>query len=169
MKRLLILLCNIFPLVLTGCGYIARAIFLRNNSTIVIAAVPGCTFYGSIDKGNYPDTLLPENGNNISFDRINKGDRAFLLGRSGNLDVVLDWFLPNDTLSIYVFDSDTLDVYNWNQIREGYKVAVRYDLTKEDIKKRTGEVIPFPPNKKMKRVHMYPPYEEVIAKYGKSE
>jgi len=43
--------------------------------------------------------------------------------------------LPKDTLSIYLFSSDTLTKYRWNIIRKEYKILKRYDLSLSDLKK----------------------------------
>lgn len=37
--------------------------------------------------------------------------------------------LPADTLSLYIFHPDTLALYNWSEIRAGYKILKRYDLS----------------------------------------
>jgi hypothetical protein len=39
-----------------------------------------------------------------------------------------------DTLSIYVFDTDTLNTYDWVKVKVGYKVLKRYDLSLDDLK-----------------------------------
>lgn len=37
--------------------------------------------------------------------------------------------LPTDTLSYFIFSTDTLAKYDWETIRRNYKVLRRYDLT----------------------------------------
>ena len=39
-----------------------------------------------------------------------------------------------DTLSIFIFDADTINMYSWEEIRKGYKILQRYDISPEDIK-----------------------------------
>jgi hypothetical protein len=69
--------------------------------------------------------------------------------------------LPYDTLSVYIFDKDTLDRYEWDKIQEDYKILKRYDLSVKDIRllDKSGEPeIPCPPDERMKYMKMYPPY-----------
>ena len=37
-------------------------------------------------------------------------------------------FLPKDTLSIFIFSTDTLNKYSWEEVRRDYKILRRYDL-----------------------------------------
>ena len=41
--------------------------------------------------------------------------------------------LPCDTLSIFIFHTDTLNKYSWEEVRDGYKILRRYDFGKEDL------------------------------------
>ncbi|NLL27401.1 MAG: hypothetical protein GX259_01250 [Bacteroidales bacterium] len=41
--------------------------------------------------------------------------------------------LPKDTLSIFIFDSDTLAKYSWDRIRSDYNILKRYDLSLKDL------------------------------------
>jgi hypothetical protein len=41
--------------------------------------------------------------------------------------------LPYDTLSVFIFHTDTLNKYTWEEVRDGYKILRRYDLSLEDI------------------------------------
>ena len=62
-----------------------------------------------------------------------------------------------DTLMIFVFDADTLETLGWDQVRTNYKVLQRYDLRLEDLQ-YLGFRLCFPPEEKMKHIHMWPPY-----------
>lgn len=42
--------------------------------------------------------------------------------------------LPNDTLSVFIFHTDTLNKYTWGEVRDGYMILKRYDLSLEDLK-----------------------------------
>jgi hypothetical protein len=43
---------------------------------------------------------------------------------------------PNiDLIRIFVFDSETINQYGWETIRNGYMILKRYDLTLEDLNK----------------------------------
>ena len=50
--------------------------------------------------------------------------------------------LPCDTLSIFIFHTDTLNKYSWEEVRDGYKILRRYDLGIEDIKQMGRIVYP---------------------------
>jgi len=99
----------------------------------------------------YPDTVLPEKNfegypyeiNNEAHFRSQYSDDQF--------------FLPSDTLSIFFFDPDTLKKYDWQIIREEYKILVRYDFSQKDLQ-RLKWCIYYPPTEEMKDMKMYPPY-----------
>jgi hypothetical protein len=79
----------------------------------------------------YPDSL-PETNNYIIYD-ITKVLRP-------GYESHLDWekffkTLPKDTLSVYIFHTDTLNKYSWEEVRDGYKILKRYDLSLGDLKK----------------------------------
>ncbi len=40
---------------------------------------------------------------------------------------------PNDTLSVFLFSNDALLKYSWDEIRSGYKVLKRLDLSQQDL------------------------------------
>lgn len=65
--------------------------------------------------------------------------------------------LPRDTLSIFIFHTDTLNKYPWEKIRDEYKILKRYDLSFEDIK-RLGYKVPYPPSPEMANMKMYPKF-----------
>lgn len=99
----------------------------------------------------YPDTLLP-----------NSRDSMKLRPISGNVFTgnKTDWSerinqIPSDTLSIYFFYSDTLDTFNWQEIKSGYKVLKRYDLSLEDLKQIDYKVS-FPPTENMINIKQFP-------------
>ncbi|NWO28348.1 hypothetical protein [Capnocytophaga sp. oral taxon 903] len=65
--------------------------------------------------------------------------------------------LPKDTLSIFIFSSDTLNKYSWEEVRRDYKILKRYDLSYEDCV-RLNFIVPYPPTPEMSRMKMYPKY-----------
>lgn len=67
-----------------------------------------------------------------------------------------------DLLMVFIWNKD--DVYDQNGVYSGPIIA-RYDLTLDDLTLLDWE-ISFPPNESMRNIHMYPPYEDIIAKYG---
>ncbi len=77
----------------------------------------------------YPDTAIP--------DKINLTQVA-PEGRSYFPFYVDEWSelfnrLPRDTVSLFIFSSDTVITYSWQDIQAGYKVLKRYDLSQQDI------------------------------------
>ena len=79
----------------------------------------------------YPDSL-PESNEYIIYDI-----REVV---SPGLESHLEWKkffqgLPKDTLSVFIFHTDTLLKYNWNEVREDYKILKRYDLVLDDLEK----------------------------------
>ncbi len=76
----------------------------------------------------------------------------------------LEWekmflYIKTDTISIYIFHTDTLNKYSWKEICEDYLVLKRYDFSLEDLK-RLKYNIPYPPSPIMRDMKMYPPYED---------
>ncbi len=50
---------------------------------------------------------------------------------------------PSDTLSFFIFNSDTLNAFPWAQIRNEYKILKRYDLSIQDLQS-TNYTITYP-------------------------
>lgn len=65
--------------------------------------------------------------------------------------------LPKNTLSIYIFEADTISKYPWQVIRDDYKILKRYDLSIKDLEMLDYK-IPYPENTKMQKIKMYPKY-----------
>jgi hypothetical protein len=51
--------------------------------------------------------------------------------------------LPKDTLSVFIFHTDTLNKYSWEEIRRGYKILKRYNLSYNDLK-QTNWTVTYP-------------------------
>jgi len=78
----------------------------------------------------YPDSL-PESNEYIVYD-ISKVLRP-------GYESHLSWEkffqeLPKDTLSVFIFHTDTLYKNSWEKVRDGYKILKRYNLSLEDLK-----------------------------------
>jgi hypothetical protein len=81
----------------------------------------------------YPDTTLPQN--NVFIDKIIKSNEKVILYNSHlKWEEIYKTFLPADTLSVFIFHTDTLNKYTWDEVRNGYKVLKRYDLSLDDLK-----------------------------------
>lgn len=120
-----------------------------NNSNDTIAC-----WFANVES-TYPDTLLPEEKPSIHLELLNPNEENIVYSLGVSFD---EWFDNEyDKISIYVFSKDTLDKYNWEEIRENYRLLIRYDLSYNDIKKLNYS-IPFPPTEVMKNMQMYPSY-----------
>lgn len=104
------------------------AVYLMNNAEHSI----GCYFGLGGEFGTlYPDTTLPAT-NQYVITEIKSGSRYIY-------DSGLEWEevfskLPKDTLSVYIFHTDTLKRYSWEDIGNNYKILKRYDLSLDDLK-----------------------------------
>lgn len=59
-------------------------------------------------------------------------------------------------MSIFIFDLDTLEYYNWDGIRNSYKVLKRYDLSIENLEE-LDFIVSYPStNWMIDNVKMYP-------------
>ena len=134
----------------TACPYDEfYGFMLENNLSENIAY---CVGVNKDRQTIYPDTLLH-----------NKEDLRYFNERSNisfwqTRDKKWDYILKNsDTISIFIFSVDTLEKYTWDQIKSGYKVIIRYDLSYSNIR-QLNYVIPYPPNESMRNMKMYPKY-----------
>ncbi|MCC8145529.1 MAG: hypothetical protein LIO93_03625 [Bacteroidales bacterium] len=101
----------------------------------------------------YPDTVLPiKNPNPIKFEK----ERNVGFGELGFNENDLFTIFPTDTLSIFFFNPDTLAKYDWEIIKNEYKILARYDLSHKDLKQLNWSV-PYPPSETMKYMKVYLP------------
>ena len=92
-----------------------------------------------------------------------------------------DWFPTTcDFIPFFVIDSSIYEA-KWNEIHDSEQFytqfygddeyLVRYDLKINDlyslVNKDGAVELHFPPDERMKDIHMWPPYEEVVEKYSK--
>jgi len=104
----------------------------------------------------YPDTLLPKD-NIFVYNKNIKPMEHFHYDSQMRWDKVFQ-LLPKDTLSIFIFSSDTLNKYDWEEMRKGYKILKRYDLSIQDLD-LLGYGVYYPPITIMSEMKMYPKYE----------
>ena len=79
----------------------------------------------------YPDSL-PRTNDYIVYDIskvLRPGEESHLSWESVFQE------LPKDTLSVFIFHTDTLNKYSWDEIRNGYKILKRYNLSYDDLKR----------------------------------
>ncbi len=125
-------------------------VMVKNNSNSTIAGY----IAEGYNKIAYPDTMLSTVVEKGAKTMIKPGT-IFGIQTGPTQRIFED--LPSDTLSIYIFSQDTLDTYGWEEIRDGYKILRRYDLSYPDLEKLKF-VIPYPPSEAMKGMKMYPPF-----------
>jgi len=107
-----------------------------NNTNHDIEAVPGL---GPDFMSSYPDTAISEL--EPYFVHVHSHDHNYI-GYREKWETVFPR-LPADTLSIYIFSTDTLKAYPWSVVRSGYKILKRYDLSLKDLEKANW-VIKYP-------------------------
>lgn len=102
----------------------------------------------------YPDTLIETNVPATGFRTI-EADKSTYFDSRVKWEEIFDKHLPLDTLSIFIFDVDTLIYYDWETIRSEYKVLQRYDLSLDNLKQLDFKV-PYPPTAEMAGMKIYP-------------
>jgi len=182
-NRSLPFLLEMTILLLCGCDYdsISPAAYLTNNSPheIVVYWAEKTPAPFCFENKVYPDTTLPAfyyyYDYEIAQDSASCYDpikNIISIGASANVG---DWdpnpidylFSDISRLSVFVLHADTVREHSWDEIRDGYNIIVRYDLTKKDVKSFKNYTIPFPPTEAMRDMKMWPPYEEVRKRYEK--
>lgn len=103
---------------------------LVNNASHSIGYYLGI---GDFDEPVFPDTTLPMT-NRYYGTEIPSGATHVLYYSGISWDKIYQT-LPEDTMCLFIFHTDTLKKYSWNQVRLGYKVLRRYDLSLDDLKK----------------------------------
>lgn len=156
-KLLLVIVCTILiSCKFEGIGERRYTIIVSNNSNHSI--VFHFAFGGLYDGGLYPDTLLPQSCEYI-YREIKASGKYYYYSSAKWEEIYSN--LPCDTMSVFIFHTDTLNKYSWQEVRDGYKILRRYDLSLEDIKKMKW-TIPYPPDESMAGMKMYPPYQKLI-------
>lgn len=80
---------------------------------------------------NYPDTIIPDTYDEIS--NVPAWDKS-PYDKKGKWKKIFEE-LPADKLSIFIFESDSIEKYDWDEIRSKYIIAKRYDLSYDDMEK----------------------------------
>ncbi len=141
MKKMLFIIIIFIAFICLQCKKVAMdkeyAITLINNSSHSIGyyfAMGGV--YGSF----YPDTTLPVTNKYVGTEL--KAGEKFYYGSSVEWEEVFtSHTFPKDTLSVFVFHTDTLKKYSWDEIRNNYKIIKCYDLSMYDLKKYNWTII----------------------------
>ena len=160
-----------------GCGhlwsgddYYEGCFCIKNLSEETLTAYIAFGLQETASPTQYPDTCLPETSTTFYPQRYgfewveyNLYNRYMTSPRTINpierIDVLDRHQL--DTLSVFMIHRDTLLKYGYDDVRENYRILVRYDLDWEEVKK-LNYIFPYPPTPDMKNMKMYPSYQEVI-------
>ncbi|MFH0757879.1 MAG: hypothetical protein V2B15_11370 [Bacteroidota bacterium] len=134
MKRYMfkLLIFFLFPVIVFLCDCCLEKdypLYLENNTTF------STSWYLALggEKGTeYPDTTLPQTDEYVIYDVLPKSTH---IAGSGNKWEDVYSMLPKDTISVFVFITDTLNKYSWEEVRNGYKVLKRYDLSYDDLER----------------------------------
>ena len=104
-----------------------------NNSKSDIAFYPYSFIPISLMYGQfYPDTLLPRENIGHYCRRIPFTKTEYFNTEYDSKEI-RDHFGEKDSLMFFVFSADTLNKYSWDEIREGYNILKRYDLSINDL------------------------------------
>jgi hypothetical protein len=159
-RRSIIRLAILFLIIITlqscpmamdyGAAWILRLDNHSNKDLGVYLALGICSAY--------PDTVFPAD----CLDNTIAGASAFstdVIYQSGSVKrESIFKGLPNDTLSVFIFNMDDLTQNSsCDDLTYGKRLLQRYDMSLEDMK-GLGSKVPYPPTEAMKNMKMYPPY-----------
>jgi hypothetical protein len=99
---------------------------IQNNTDKIILVSAGCEKYGLF---SYPDTTMPLS--KPSLLSVFSKDYNYLRSSIKWEEIVNEQ--PEKKLSIYFFNSDTINFYEWSEIKKGYKIMKRIDLSVEEL------------------------------------
>lgn len=103
---------------------------LKNNSNGRIEAYANFIYPDTIIREVEPERYIMDTGkNSIIFDN-DKSEES------------LNRFYENgERITVFIFSTDTLNKYSWDQIREDYNILKRYEITKLELDDMGGELV----------------------------
>lgn len=107
---------------------------IQNNTDKVIFVSAGCARYGLF---SYPDTILTTS--KPSLLSVSPNDFNYLTSSIKWEEIVKEQ--PEAKLSIYIFNSDTINSYDWAQIKNGNKVMKRMDFSIEELENKNWTIV----------------------------
>lgn len=165
MKKYCLIIILILPIIASQCVFEGQSIVtLKNNTDFGIVPL----YADAMSGFSYPDTLLPDTPifqgpSLISYVKAHPKDDIGHVYSEPNWKRTLSVYTTSDTLSVFIFHLDTLLNVPWKEIRDGYKILARYDLTVKDLYD-LDDVIYYPPTVAMRNVKMFPPYEKIVGR-----
>lgn len=110
-----------------------QSVTVVNNSDMDIAFYPYSFLpISGINGEFYPDTLLPIADIGFYSIRIRPMEKHTYRTEFETKEI-RPRFGEKDSLMFFVFSVETLNKYSWEEIREGYMVLKRYDLSITDL------------------------------------
>lgn len=108
-----------------------QGLWIKNNGPVSI-----CT----VTSFQYPDTSIPDiTGRQWDLRTIPPDEQIpydFPIKKWRELFEQL----PGDTLSLFVFHADTIQKYNWQEIRAGYKILKRIDISQKELERMKSTI-----------------------------
>lgn len=126
MKIILSILIALF-LCSSSCEKLVDHVYsikIQNNSEGAIS------FYVSI---NYPDTSIVSEKPQL---KIAYPSKYTYWDSKENWDDIV----PSDTIAVYIFSKNTVDLYSWEEIKNDNMILKRYDLSIKDLEKQSWTV-----------------------------
>ena len=65
---------------------------------------------------------------------------------------------PADTMSIFFIDNSVYEQTDWEEVRNEYKILMRYDLSIKDLQ-QLNFVVPYPPTSAMRNMKIFQPLD----------
>lgn len=124
-------------------------IAVLNNSSDTIYSDLG--WGGKLNQ--YPDTTLPNSKPALVEIPALQNFSFYTPNRKTYEKAIQE--LAADTLSIYIFSKTVYEDTAWSDVRSGYQVLQRYDLSLDNLKRMDFKV-PYPPTAEMAGMKMYP-------------
>ena len=125
-------------------------ITVQNNSPDTIYADLGLGIKHPFPQ--FPDTILPTDKPVLMYILPYSSSYHFDF-RKPQEQIVKE--LAADTLSIYIFSKSVYEDTAWSNVRSGYQVLQRYDLSLENLQ-RLDFKVPYPPTTEMAGMKIYP-------------
>ena len=109
----------------------------------------------------YPDTSLPIRKPLLNMEEIRPHGFRVYGFLSEDYPSIYEIY-NTDTISFFVFSTDSLDLLGWNSVRNSYNVLQRYDISVNEYVSLYNNLkwdFPcFPPSQEMRDMKMWPPY-----------
>jgi len=127
----------------------AYPVFICNNTNELIS-----TYLARPNIENlYPDTTLVSKKPDFIFD-VEVFECKYYLLPVKYAEIFS--YLPSDTLSVYIFDTDVLAKYPWDSIRSKYSILARYDVSLADLENRNFK-LEYPYDSTLGKLKVYKP------------